>query len=370
MTPPLFRPIRLGSVELANRIVVSPMCQYSADAGVPTAWHDQHLGSLALSGAGLVIMEATGVEPEGRITPWCTGLWNDAQQAAFSALLGRVRSYAPDARIGLQLAHAGRKASTEAPWRGGGPLPADHKLAWTPVAPSPIAFDSGHAVPTELDAAGLSRIREAFARAAGRAMAAGFDSVELHAAHGYLLHEFTSPISNRRGDAYGGTRDARLRFPLECAEAVRGVWPRERVLGARITGTDWTGEGQDEADAIAFAAGLRDLGYDYVVVSSGGIAPGISVPVGPAYQLPLAEAVKRAVPGIAVMTVGMIVGARQAEAIIAEGRADLVAMARAFLDDPRWPWHAAETLGHALEVAPQYRRATARAWPGTGLRAA
>jgi 2,4-dienoyl-CoA reductase-like NADH-dependent reductase (Old Yellow Enzyme family) len=369
MTPPLFRPIQLGSVELANRIVVSPMCQYSADHGVPTAWHDQHLGSLALSGAGLVIMEATGVEPEGRITPWCTGLWNDAQQAAFTALLARVRSYAPAARIGVQLAHAGRKASTDAPWRGGGPLPADHALAWTPVGPSPLPFDQGHAVPAELDTAGLGRIRARFAAAAERALAAGFDSVELHAAHGYLLHEFTSPITNRRSDGYGGSREGRLRFPLECAEAVRAAWPHARVLGARITGTDWTADGQAEADAVAFAAGLRDLGFDYVVVSSGGIAPGITIPVGPAYQLPLAEAVRRAVPGIAVMTVGMIVGARQADAIVAEGRADLVAMARAFLDDPRWPWHAAETLGHSLEVAPQYRRATARTWPGAGLRA-
>ena len=363
----LFSPLKLGGVTLPNRIVVSPMCQYSAVDGVPQPWHRQHLGSLALSGAGLVIVEATGVEAAGRISPADTGLWNDAQEAAFAEILADTRGFAR-AKFGIQLAHAGRKASTNPPWiERGGPVPLDAG-GWTPSAPSAIAFDDGWHTPEALDAAGLARVRDAFVQAALRADRAGFDVVELHAAHGYLLHEFASPLSNRRTDRYGGSLENRLRFPLEVAAAVREVWPHEKGLGARITGSDWTDGGVTPDEAAVFAGELERLGYDFVDVTSGGVVPRAPIPGGePGYQVPFAEVVKQRTR-LAVMAVGMILTPSQAETVVASGQADLVALGRAVLDDPRWGIHAAAALGAEPTLLPvQYARSAPDAWPGYRL---
>jgi 2,4-dienoyl-CoA reductase-like NADH-dependent reductase (Old Yellow Enzyme family) len=364
MAAHLFSPITIGGLALANRIAVSPMCQYSAADGSATDWHMQHLASLSLSGAGVVIAEATAVEPQGRITPACLGLYSDANEAALEPILAACRRWG-NTRLGIQLAHAGRKASAHVPWQGGKPLSAAEG-AWQTVGASPIPFDAGWPAPEALDPKGLGRIRDAFAAAAQRADRLGFDLVELHGAHGYLLHGFLSPLANRRGDAYGGSLDKRMRFPLEVAAAVRAVWPRGKALGMRITGCDWLDGGLTSADAAVFAAALKEVGLDYVCVSSGGIAPHARVAVGPGYQVPFAETVKRG-GAITVQAVGMIADPHQAEAIIAEGRADWVALARAFLDDPRWSWHAADALGAAVACPPQYRRSRPDLWPGFAL---
>ncbi len=364
MSAHLFSPVTIGGLTLANRIAVSPMCQYRAVDGSANDWHLQHLGSLSLSGAGVVIVEAIAVEPAGRITPACLGLYSDANEAALERVLATCRRWG-NTRLGIQLAHAGRKASVQVPWQGGKPL-ATAEGAWQRVGASAIPFDAGWPAPQELDERGLTRIRDAFAAAAQRADRLGFDLVELHGAHGYLLHSFVSPIANRRTDNYGGSPDKRMRFPLEVAAAVRAVWPREKALGMRITGSDWIAGGLTSADAAIFAAALKDAGLDYVCVSSGGISPQARVTVGPGYQVPFAETVKRGAP-IAVQAVGMIAEPRQAEAIIAEGRADCVALARAFLDDPRWSWHAADALGADISCPPQYRRARPDLWPGAAL---
>jgi 2,4-dienoyl-CoA reductase-like NADH-dependent reductase (Old Yellow Enzyme family) len=367
MTPHLFTPYPLSGVMLANRIVVSPMCQYSARDGMPTAWHRVHLGTLALSGAGLVIVEATGVEPAGRITLGCTGLWSDAQEIAFTGIVRDMKAIAPAGlTVGIQLAHAGRKASATRPWEGDRGLGPDEG-AWQPVGPSTEAFAANRTAPQALDEAGLARIRAAFAESVRRADRAGFDLVELHAAHGYLLHSFLTPLANRRTDQYGGSLENRLRFPLEVAAAVRAVWPRNKALGMRITGTDWVEDAWDVDDAVELARRLGRAGLDYVCVSSGGALPGIRVPVEPGYQAPLARVVRERT-GLATMTVGMIVTPRQAEAIVAEGSADLVALARGFLDDPRWAWHAADALGAELKVAVQLERARSKLWPGAAFK--
>ncbi len=360
----LFSPITIGGVSLANRIAVSPMCQYSAAAGSANDWHLQHLGSLSMGGAGLVIVEATAVEPEGRITPGCLGLYSDLNEAALEPVVSLCRRWG-NARLGIQLAHAGRKASSEVPWKGGKPLPPSAG-GWATVAPSAIPFDEAAPRPEALDEAGLARIREAFAAAARRADRLGFDLIELHGAHGYLLHSFCSPIANRREDGYGGSAENRMRFPLEVAEAVRRVWPRSNALGMRITGSDWIEGGLSPEDAGIFARELETLGFDYVCVSSGGISPKARVAVAPGYQVPFAETVKK-MSRIAVQTVGMIVDPRQAEAILAEGQADWVALARGFLDDPRWGWHAADVLEADAATPPQYRRARPDLWPGAAL---
>ena len=360
----LFTPIRLGGVEIDNRIVVAPMCQYSAIDGVPQPWHAQHLGSLSLSGAGLVVVEATAVEAIGRITPRDTGLWNDAQEQAFAALLKGFRSYTP-ARFGIQLAHAGRKASTHAPWiERGAPLKPEEG-AWTTVAPSPLPFAEGWPAPEPLDEAGMARVRDAFVQAAARADRAGFDLVELHAAHGYLLNEFASALANQRTDAWGGALQKRLRFPLEVAEAVRAVWPRTKVLGVRLNGSDWAEGGITPDDAAAFSRELKALGCDYVHVSSGGLVPWAKIPGGqPGYQVPFAAKVKADVEDLPVIAVGMITDARQAEAILQENQADMVALARALLDDPRWGWRAADRLGAPSPTPVQYERAGKKTWAG------
>jgi NADPH2 dehydrogenase len=360
----LFTPIALGGVTLENRIAVSPMCQYSAADGSATDWHAQHLGSLSMSGAGLLILEATAVEAAGRITPSCLGLYSDANEAALEPVVALCRRWGT-AQLGIQLAHAGRKASSKVPWQGGGPLaPGDG--AWQRVGASAIPFDGGWPAPRELDETGLAGIRDAFVAAAKRADRLGFDLVELHGAHGYLLHSFVSPVSNRRTDAYGGTLAGRMRFPLDVAAAVRAVWPRKKALGMRITGSDWIDGALTPADAAIFAEALREVGVDYVCVSSGGVSPKAHVHVSPGYQVPFAETVKRN-SRITVQAVGMIADPRQAEAIVAEGRADCVALARGFLDDPRWAWHAADALGAEASCPPQYQRARPKLWPGAAL---
>jgi 2,4-dienoyl-CoA reductase-like NADH-dependent reductase (Old Yellow Enzyme family) len=360
----IFEPLDLGGITLANRIAVSPMCQYSAENGAANDWHLQHLGSLSLSGAGLLIVEQTAVEPVGRITHGCLGLYSDATETALARVVGFCRR-SGSAAIGLQLAHAGRKSSAKLPWEGGGPLDTAAR-AWTTVAPSDIPFDDRWPIPQALDEAGLARIRNAHVEAAIRAERLGFDLVELLCAHGFLLHSFLSPITNRRTDSDGGGLANRMRYPLEVAAAVREVWPRPKALGMRITGTDWVDGGITPDEAGVLAAELGAIGFDYVCVSSGGISPAARPAVAPGYQVPLAAAVKK-VSGIAVQAVGMIVDPRHAEAIVAEGQADCVALARGFLDNPRWAWHAATALGADAIYPPQYLRAHPEHWPGAAL---
>jgi 2,4-dienoyl-CoA reductase-like NADH-dependent reductase (Old Yellow Enzyme family) len=364
MTAKLFTPIQLGGVTLPNRIVVSPMCQYSADDGSMTDWHMAHLGSLACSGAGLIMVEASGVTREGRISHGCTGLYTDHNEAAMKRVVDACRRIT-NSPFGVQLAHAGRKGSTHVPWAGAKPLgPGDSP--WQTVAPSAIPFDDGWHTPRELSEADIKGLVDAFVAAAKRALAAGFDIAELHAAHGYLLHEFLSPLSNKRTDRYGGSRENRMRAPLEVARAVRDAWPRDKGLGARISGSDWAEGGAGIEDAIAYARELKAIGFDYVCVSSGGLVMKQTIKLGPGYQVHFAEQVKKAVP-IAVRAVGMIADAQQAEDIVASGRADMVALARGFLDDPRWAWHAAERFGVKLAYPRQYARSHPDLWPGAAL---
>ncbi len=361
----LFSPIKLGGMTLPNRIVVSPMCQYSADDGVVSAWHTIHLGQFALSEPGLVLVEATGVEAAGRITPGCVGLYNDAQETALARLVTSIRDTS-EALIGIQLAHAGRKASSRLPWQGGHGI-RSAEGGWTTFAPSPISYDDSRETPVALDRAGMDRIRDAFAAAARRAECAGFDAVEFHSAHGYLMHQFFSPLTNHRSDDYGGPLENRLRFPLEVAAALRRNWPAGRILGARINGGDFYAGGAPVEDAIVYAARLKEIGFDYVCVSAGSLMGGQRFEAAPGYLLPAAEAVKRAT-GVTTVGVGMIVDPNLAEQAIAEGRVDMVAIARGFLDDPRWTWHAAEKLGVKLDYPPQYRGADPAVWKGAALR--
>jgi len=361
----LFSPRSIGPLTLKNRIAIAPMCQYSAIDGVPQPWHVQHLGRLVLSGAGLVIVEATGVEAAGRITPDDVGLWNDEQEAVFTELLRGVRTYS-QTPIGIQLAHAGRKASTSAPWKGGRAL-TDEEGAWRTYGPSALPFREDWHTPTEMTEADMDRVVAAFEDAARRADRAGFDLVELHAAHGYLLCEFLSPLSNRRTDQYGGSAEGRARFPLRVAQALRDVWPKTKALGARFNGSYWVEGGLAPDEVTAFGRALHEMGYDYLHLSSGGNAPRAEIPgAEPGYQVRFAEAMKQAVPEATVMAVGMIFDPRQAEDIIASGQADMVAIARAVLDDPNWPHHAAVTLGHGEGLPPQYERAGKGHWPGYG----
>jgi len=360
MPSTLFTPIKVGSVELDNRIVVSPMCQYSAVDGCATDWHIAHLGMLANSGAGHVIVEATGVERSGRITHGCTGLYSPECEAAMKRVIDFCRR-AGTAKFGIQLAHAGRKASAQRPWEGGGALKS-HEDPWETIAPSALPFGPGWHVPRAMTADDFSRVKAAFVAAAARAVRIGFDTVELHMAHGYLLHSFMSPVANRRDDVYGGTLENRLRFPLEVAAAVRQEVPAGVALGARITGSDWTEGGLSAADAAACAGMLKARGLDFVDVSSGGIASDVRTPTAPGYNVDIAVAVRAT--GIATRVVGMIVAAEQAEHIVASGQADMVAMARAFLDEPHWGWHAAQRLGAEVKRPNQYQRAAPALWPG------
>jgi 2,4-dienoyl-CoA reductase-like NADH-dependent reductase (Old Yellow Enzyme family) len=364
MTSALFSPIALRGLTLANRIVVSPMCQYSAADGSATDWHVQHLGLLSHVGAALVVIEATAVEREGRITLGCLGLYSDANEQALSRAVNAYRRYSKTP-IGIQLAHAGRKGSAARPWEGGGPLKSETG-AWTTVAPSALPFDDGWHTPAALSLDEIERIIASFATAARRAHRIGLDEVELHCAHGYLMAEFLSPLANRRTDAYGGSLENRMRFPLRVAAAVRAVWPAAKPLGARISVCDWVEGGFTPDDAVALSRALKEQGCDFVCASSGGITGKIKVPFGPGYLLPYAARIRREA-GIASRAVGFIVTPQQAEAAIAEGQADMVSMARSILDDPRWGWHAAEALGATAAYPPQYDRVRPASWPGAKM---
>jgi 2,4-dienoyl-CoA reductase-like NADH-dependent reductase (Old Yellow Enzyme family) len=360
-SPTLFTPFRVGNVELANRIVIAPMCQYSAVDGRMTDWHVMHLGNLALSGAALMIIEATAVLPEGRISNADVGLWSDETEEAIGRTLESVRRWSR-MPIAIQLAHAGRKASCDVPWKGGKQFAPDHPNGWPTVSASALPYDKGWYTPTALDAEGLARVRDAFAAAARRAARLGIDGVQIHGAHGYLLHQFLSPLSNRRDDEYGGSLENRMRFPLEVFEAVRAAFPAGRSVSVRVSATDWAAGGCDIESTVAFARALEKRGCDTIHVSSGGLTPHQQPPLGPSYQVPLARAVKEAT-SIAVAAVGLITEFEQAEAIVRTGDADLIALARALLFNPRWPWHAAAHLGARIRVPNQYLRSQPRQHP-------
>lgn len=349
----LFSPIALGARTLSNRIVIAPMCQYSADEGRATDWHLIHLGHLALSGAGLMFIEATAVAPEGRISPDDLGLWSDETEAALARVLQSVRAHSPIA-IGMQLAHAGRKASTAVPWAGGQAIaPADG--GWQTVAPSALPFAAGDPPPAALDEAEMQRVRGDFVMAARRAQRLGVDVIEVHAAHGYLLHQFLSPLSNTRDDRYGGTLENRMRFPLEVFDAVRAAVPPDTAVGIRISASDWVEDGWDVEQSVVFARELQRRGCAFIDVSSGGLSPQQQIPVEPGYQVPFAERIRRET-GLLTIAVGLITEPEQAEAIVSSGQADMTALARGMLYDPRWPWHAAAKLGAQVDAPKQYRR--------------
>jgi 2,4-dienoyl-CoA reductase-like NADH-dependent reductase (Old Yellow Enzyme family) len=360
MSSRLFEPLQIRGLTLPNRIVVAPMCQYSADDGSATDWHVAHLTQLALGGAGLVVIEATGVSAQGRISPKCLGLYSDRNEEALARAIAAAKRYG-NTSIGIQLAHAGRKASTYVPWEGAGALkPGDG--AWQTIAPSAVPFAKDWHTPKALDSAGLDRVRGEFVTAAKRAVRLGLDSIELHMAHGYLMQQFLSPLSNRREDEYGGSLENRMRFPLQVFAAVRAVLPAETPLGVRINGTDWVEGGWAIEDAVVFSAKLKTMGCDFVCVSSGGTAAPLNMSIGPGYQVPFARRVRREA-GMLTRAVGMILNPEQAEAILVEGDADMVALARGVLDDPRWAWHAAKLLGADASYPPQYRRAKFDVWP-------
>lgn len=350
----LFSSFKIDNLELRNRIVIAPMCQYSAEDGVANAWHLQHLCNLSFSGAGLMFIEATAVEPAGRITPKCLGLWDDSTETALRDVISEVRKHSA-IKIGLQIAHAGRKASTLPMWEGSGQISIAEN-GWQTVAPSPMPFLDTEMTPQELDADGLQRIKSAFVEAAQRAVRAGVDVIEIHSAHGYLLHQFLSPLSNVRTDEYGGDFDNRVRFPLEVFAAVRAACPTEVPVGIRISATDWVEGGWDLEQSVEYVQRLQQLGCAFVDVSSGSLSPEQQIPVGPNYQVPLAERI-RAATGMPTIAVGLITEAEQAEQILAENRADCIALARGMLYNPRWPWHAAAKLGAQVEAPPQYWRA-------------
>ncbi|WUR13605.1 NADH:flavin oxidoreductase/NADH oxidase [[Empedobacter] haloabium] len=349
----LFSPFALGPLQLKNRIAIAPMCQYSAVEGLATDWHMIHLGSLALSGAALLIIEATAVSPEARITPADLGLWSDGHQAALAPVIAAIRKHSP-IRLAVQLAHAGRKASSQVPWEGGANI-APGDIGWQTVAPSAVPHAEGEAVPLALDAAGLQKVKDDFVAAARRVHALGIEGIELHAAHGYLLHQFLSPLSNRRDDQYGGALENRMRFPLEVFDAVRAAVPREVAVGVRISASDWVEGGWDLEQSIVFANALKQRGTDFIHVSSGGISPLQKIPVGPGYQIQFAERIKAAT-GLPTIGVGLITEPEHAESIVLQGQADVVALARGILYDPRWPWHAAARLGAHVDAPPQYWR--------------
>jgi 2,4-dienoyl-CoA reductase-like NADH-dependent reductase (Old Yellow Enzyme family) len=349
----LFSPLKLREVTFRNRVFVSPMCQYSSRDGLPTDWHLVHLGSRAVGGAGLVMVEATAVSPEGRISPDDSGIWSDGHAQAFRRITSFIREQG--SVPGVQLAHAGRKASTSSPWRGEGAVTPEHG-GWQPLAPGPIRFADGYPRPRGMTPADLEAVRGQFAAAARRAAEAGFEVVEIHMAHGYLLHEFLSPLANPRTDEYGGPLENRMRFPLEVVRAVRGAWPDRLPLFVRISATDWAEGGWDLAGSLELARRLKGIGVDLVDCSSGGLVPKAPVPVGPGYQTPFAAAVRREI-GIATGAVGMITEPAQAEQIVATGQADAVLLAREMLRDPYWPLRAARALGAEGPWPVQYLRA-------------
>lgn len=349
----LFRPLTLRGLTLPNRIAVSPMCQYSSQEGLPNDWHLVHLGGLAQGGAGLVLTEAAAVLPEGRISPDDLGLWSDAQAEALAPSVRFIKGQG--AVPGIQLAHAGRKASAFSPWKGSGSVPASAG-GWTPVAPSALPFDSTWTVPVELDESGIKAVIRAFAYATRRALAAGFEVVEIHAAHGYLLHQFLSPLTNTRTDGYGGSFEGRTRLVREVTTAVRALWPGNLPLFVRISATDWVEGGWDLDQSVELAKILKGLGVDLVDCSSGGLSPHQKIALGPGYQVPFAARI-RAEAGLPTGAVGLITEPGQAEQVLAEGSADLVLLARELLRDPRWPLRAAQALGVEVPWPAQYARA-------------
>jgi 2,4-dienoyl-CoA reductase-like NADH-dependent reductase (Old Yellow Enzyme family) len=356
--PKLFEPLSIGDLTLANRIVIAPMCQYSAEDGRMTDWHQIHLGNLALSGAGLLTIEATGVVPEGRITYADTGLWNDETEEAMARVIESVRRWS-DMPIAIQLAHAGRMASTAKPWHGGGQIAPNDPNGWQTESASALPFNESDNAPTALTLERMDELKRAFADAARRSARLGLAAVQIHAAHGYLLHQFLSPLSNQRTDDYGGSLENRMRFPLEVYDAVRSAFPAEKPVTVRVSGTDWVEGGWDIEGTIAFARELEARGCSAIHISSGGLSPKQQIPVGPSYQVPLARKVKEAV-NMPVVAVGLITDYDQAEAIVGTGDADMVALARTILYDPRWPWHAAAHLGAKVKAPDQYLRCQPR----------
>lgn len=352
MTSHLFSTFDLGGLTLPNRIVVAPMCQYSASDGVPGAWHQAHLGQFAMSGPGLIITEATGVEPEGRITPQCTGLYDDATEVAFAQIVAFMKSVG-DSRVGIQLSHAGRKGSTTPPWDGGGLIEGEG--GWTPMSPSAVSYLPDWPAPQEMNAAAMARVKDAFVDSAKRAARAGFDLIELHAAHGYLLHQFLSPITNVRNDDYGGSLENRMRYPLEVFAAVRDAFPSDRPVIVRLSTIDWIDGGWDMEGSIAFSKALKNLGCAAIDVSTGGLDQRQKITTGPGYQVRFAETVRREAD-MPVMAVGQITDPVQAETIVATGQADFVALARGMLWDPRWTWKAAVALGAEITLPAPYAR--------------
>ncbi|WP_050478299.1 NADH:flavin oxidoreductase/NADH oxidase [Herbaspirillum rhizosphaerae] len=350
----LFSTSSLRAMPLSNRLVVSPMCQYVAEDGNAHGWHQTHYGSLAFSGAGAIFIEATAVEAGGRITPGDLGLWNDDNETALHAVIQNVRRYA-STKLVLQLSHAGRKSSSAEPWKGGKQISLEQG-GWITDAPSAMAQIDGELPPRELDHAGMARIRDAFIASAKRAVRLGVDGIELHGAHGYLLHQFLSPISNRRSDEYGGSLENRMRFPLEVFDAVRTVLPAGMPMGVKVSATDWVDGGWDLEQTIAFAQALKERDVDWISASSGGISPLQKIVPAPGYQTPFAKAIRSATQ-LPVIAVGLITEAQQAEDILADGQADYVALARAMLYNPRWGWHAAAALGASVEAPQPYWRA-------------
>ncbi len=361
--PALFRPMALRGLTLANRIAVSPMTQYSGTEGCPVPWHTMHVGSLATSGAGLVIMEATAVEAMGRTTAGCIGLYSDANEAAMARLVADIRSYSATP-LGVQLGHAGRRAAVRKPWDADTvALPLDEG-GWTVCGPTDEPYRGNGHQPVPLDGAGIRRVVASFGASAARAARCGFDLLELHGAHGYLMHSFYSPLSNLRTDGYGGSRAARMRFTLEAVEAVRAAWPADRPLGFRVPGSDFIEGGLTVEDAVALGLELKQLGVDYIVPSIGLLNSRFKAPkTEPGYLVHFAERLRRDV-GIPTMAVGMILTPQQADDIVREGRADIAGIGRGFLNDPRWGWHAAIALGAAPDIPRQYTRVLPGTWPG------
>lgn len=349
----LFKSLQIRELKFKNRIFVSPMCQYASDEGKPTHWHLVHLGSRAVGGAALIVVEATAVAPEGRISPHDTGIWSEGQVKAFQPISNFIAEQG--AIPGIQLGHAGRKASTRVPWKGRGKL-GDNENSWQTLAPSPIPFSDDYPLPREMDTKDIKDLIIQFQKAAKNSLEAGFQVVEIHMAHGYLLHEFLSPLSNQRTDEYGGSFDNRIRLPLQIAEKVRNVWPEKWPVFVRISCTDWVDGGWNLTQSIKFSSLLKDKGMDLIDCSSGGILPGIKIPVSSGYQTEFAHRIKNEA-GIRTAAVGLITQPAQAEHIITTGQADAVMLAREMLRDPYWPLHAARTLGVDIEWPVRYERA-------------
>jgi 2,4-dienoyl-CoA reductase-like NADH-dependent reductase (Old Yellow Enzyme family) len=353
MSSALFQSIQLRELELKNRIMLSPMCQYAATDGRAGDWHLMHLGQFMVSGVGLVMIEMTNVQARGRITPRCLGLFDDGCEAALKRVIDYCRQLSATP-IAIQLAHAGRKASCNTPWQGRKRIPVDSG-GWQTVGPSAISHSKDIPAPAQLSVSEIEQLIDDFVMAAQRADRLGIDAIELHGAHGYLLHQFLSPLANQRDDEFGGSREKRMRMPLRVFDAVRDTWPAHKPLGMRLSGIDWADGGLQLEDTVAMANALKRRGCDWVDVSSGGISYAEDIHTGPGYQVPFAERV-RAESGINTIAVGMITQPRQAEAIIANGQADMVALARGLLFNPRWPWHAALELGVELEYHDRYKR--------------